>query len=238
PARAGARMFVVGFLGKFVPGRLWGLVAQVAMGQRQGVPRVRMLGTYLLNLVVVFATAGAVGLLVAPVLPGSAPTWVAPSLLLLGLLVARPNLVNRLARAAARLTHRPDPEPLADPGALRRAIVLQTVSWLLSGAHVWVIAVLLGADPLAAVPVAVGGYALATAAGTLAIVVPDGAGVRELLLLAALTVVLPWPAAGTTAIASRIVSTLAEVLCSAVVLLVTGNRVVAMPRSREATAAA
>ncbi len=50
--------------------------------------------------------------------------------------------------------------------------------------HLWVIAVLLGAPPLLSLPVCVGGFALATVAGSLAFVLPDGWGARELVLLA------------------------------------------------------
>ncbi|OON32009.1 hypothetical protein BSA16_07950, partial [Micromonospora sp. Rc5] len=66
---------------------------------------------------------------------------------------------------------------------------------------------------------AVGAFALATTAGTFAIFVPDGAGVREVLVVAALSTVLPLPAAVTAAVASRVLSTLAEVLTAGLALL-------------------
>lgn len=224
PVRAGegVRMFFVGFLGKFLPGRLWGLLAQIRLGERAGVGRARMAGTYLVNLVVVLLTGGTVGLLVAPVLLDAGLAWLSLPAVLLAVLAARPGLIDRLVGLAARLTRRPRPAPLTRPGDIRRSIAYQTASWVLSGLHVWVIAMLLGADPVLALPVAVGGFALATVAGTLALFLPDGAGIRELLLVAGLATVLPWPAAVTTAIASRVLTTLAEVLTAGVALLAAG----------------
>nr|MDT0657618.1 lysylphosphatidylglycerol synthase domain-containing protein [Micromonospora sp. DSM 115978] len=222
PTGACVRMFFVGFLGKFVPGRLWGLLAQIRLGERAGVGGARVAGTYLVNLVVVLLTGAMVGLLVAPVLFDAGLAWLSISAVFLAVLAAWPRLIDRLVGLAARLTRRPCPAPLTRPGDIRRSIAYQTASWVLSGLHVWIIAVLLGADPVRALPVAVGGFTLASVAGALALFVPDGAGVRELLLVAGLATVLPWPAAVTTAVASRVLTTLAELLTAGVALLAAG----------------
>lgn len=218
PGRAGVRMFFVGFLGKFVPGRVWGLVAQIRMGERAGATKSQMAGTYLVNLVVVLLTGGAVGLLVAPTLlpEGFVLLLVPPGLLLV--LLVRPDLIHGLAAVAARVARRPAPPAPGRPGNLRGAIAFQTVAWLLSGLHLWVIAVLLGADPLPALPAAVGGFALAVVVGTVAVFAPDGVGVRELLLVPALATVLPLQAAVAAALGSRVLTLVAELATSGVAL--------------------
>ncbi|WP_165945169.1 lysylphosphatidylglycerol synthase transmembrane domain-containing protein [Micromonospora sp. KC723] len=233
PAGAGIRMFFVGFLGKFVPGRLWGLLAQIRLGEKAGVSRARMAGTYLVNLVVVLLTGGTVGLLVAPAVLGSGLAWLAVPVTLLTVLAGWPRVIDTLVDLAARLTRRPRPATLDRPADVRRSIAYQSLSWLLSGVHLWIVAVLLGADARAALPVAVGAFALATTAGTLALFVPDGAGVREVTMVAALATVLPLPAAVTAAIASRVLTTLAEVLTAAVALVAVAVR----ERTARATAA-
>ncbi|WFE19523.1 lysylphosphatidylglycerol synthase domain-containing protein [Solwaraspora sp. WMMD937] len=225
PGTAGVRMFFVGFLGKFLPGRVWGLLALLKLGERAGVSHSRMAGIYLVNVVVVLLSGGAVSLLVAPVLLGAHALWLFPALgALLGLLLVRPALVDRVVAVAARLARRPQPARLARPEHLRRSIGWQTASWVLFGVHVWLVATLLGAAPVEALPVALGSFAIASVAGTLALFVPDGVGVRDVLLIAALTVVLALPAAVTTAIASRVLCTLAEVLTAGAALLVTALR--------------
>ncbi|MBT2489836.1 flippase-like domain-containing protein [Streptomyces sp. ISL-96] len=218
PARTGVRMFFVGFLGKFVPGRVWGLIAQIRMGEQAGATKAQMAGTYLVNLVVVLITGGTVGMLVAPSLLADAAWWLLLPPVLLLTLVARPDLIHRSAGLAARIARRQPPPSPGRPQDLRRSIVYQTVSWVLSGLHVWVIAVLLGAAPLPALPAAVGGFALATVVGTLAVFAPDGVGVRELLLVPALATVLPLPAAVATALGSRVLTLVAELATSGAAL--------------------
>ncbi|MFF3720199.1 lysylphosphatidylglycerol synthase domain-containing protein [Streptomyces prasinus] len=218
PLGTGTRMFFVGFLGKFVPGRVWGLIVQIRMGERAGATKAQMAGTYLVNLVVVLLTGGTVGMLVAPTVLADGVWWLLLPLTLLAVLVARPDLIHGFAGLAARIGRRPPPPPFARPRALRRAIAYQTVAWVLSGLHVWVIAVLLGAAPLPALPAAVGGFALATVVGTLVVFAPDGAGVRELLLVPALAPVLPLSAAIATALGSRVLTLVAELVTSGTAL--------------------
>ncbi|WP_103528367.1 lysylphosphatidylglycerol synthase domain-containing protein [Streptomyces sp. SM12] len=218
PGAAGVRMFFVGFLGKFVPGRVWGLIAQMRMGEQVGATKSQMAGTYLVNLVIVLLTGGAVGLLVAPTLLADGAGWLLLPLALLLVLVARPDLIHVLAGLAARLARRQPPPSPGRPGNLRLAIVFQTLAWVLSGVHLWVIAVLLGADPAASFPVAVGGFALAVVVGSVAVFAPDGVGVRELLLVPALATVLPLPAAVAAALASRVLTLVAELATSGAAL--------------------
>lgn len=223
PARAGVRMFFVGFLGKFVPGRVWGLIAQLRMGERAGASKAQMAGTYVVNLVVVLLTGGAVGMLVAPVLFDEGVWWMLlVPLVPLGALLVRPELVHRSAVLAARVVRRSPPPPPGRPGDLRRSIAYQTGSWVLSGLHVWVTALLLGADPLPALPAAVGGFALAAVGGTLVVFAPDGAGVRELILVPALATVLPLSAAVATALVSRVLTLVAELATAGAALGATG----------------
>lgn len=224
PARTGVRMFFVGFLGKFVPGRVWGLIAQLRMGERAGATKAQMAGTYVVNLVIVLLTGGAVGMLVAPALLGDGVWWMLLPLALLTVVLIRPGLVHRSAVLAARVARRRPPPSPGRPRDLRRSILYQTASWVLSGLHVWVTALLLGADPLPALPAAVGGFALAAVGGTLVVFAPDGAGVRELMLVPALATVLPLSAAVATALVSRLLTLVAELATAGAALGVTTLR--------------
>jgi uncharacterized membrane protein YbhN (UPF0104 family) len=78
----------------------------------------------------------------------------------------------------------------------------------------------MGAAPVRSLALCVGAFTLATSVGMLAIVIPDGLGVREAVLMAALAVVLPAPAAAVVALASRLVSTVSEVALGAAALTV------------------
>src|SRR5690606_23879756 len=115
---------------------------------------------------------------------------------------------------------RPAPPARASDRSIRMSIVAQTLSWAVSGLHLWFLAVAAGASPLPALPVCVGAFGVAVVAGHLAVLLPDGIGVREAVLLAALITVLPMSTAGAVVLLSRLACTLSEIAVAAVALLI------------------
>lgn len=213
------RIFFVGYLAKYVPGKVPGMVMQVKVATAHGVTLPRMIGTGTLGMVLVHLTGLTVGLLAAVEVLGGAAAWVALAALPVVLLAAWPGLVRHAGRLALRLLRRPDTATWPSGRDLRVAVALQGLSWLISGLHLWLLAVAVGAPPLRSLALCLGGFSLATVIGLLAFVVPDGLGVREAVLLAALSTVLPLPAATVVTLASRLVTTVGEVLLGAGALL-------------------
>ncbi|MFB7233398.1 lysylphosphatidylglycerol synthase domain-containing protein [Streptomyces sp. NPDC056269] len=229
PGRTATRIYFTSYLGKYVPGAVWGVLAQLRMGGAAGVSAPVVLAVFLLNLIVAVLTGLAVGPIAAPWTIGAEAWWlVLPGAVTVAFAV-RPGLLHHLAASAARLARRPAPATRASDRGMRRALASATASWAVGGLHLWALAVMLGAPPLTALPVCVGGFALATAAASLVVVLPDGWGAREALLLLALTAVLPWQEATAVAVASRVVCTLSEVLVGGAALLLTLPRRSAPP---------
>jgi uncharacterized membrane protein YbhN (UPF0104 family) len=98
---------------------------------------------------------------------------------------------------------------------LRRALGWNLAGWLLLGAQVWLLVASLGGARGASVLVAVGGYALAFAAGMLLVVVPSGIGAREVILALALAPVLLHGSAIAVALTTRGISTLSDIALGA-----------------------
>jgi glycosyltransferase 2 family protein len=206
-----SRIYFAGLLGAFLPGTVWGVVVHVRLGTRAGISAARMAATYVASVPVGVLGGAAVGLLVAAVLPGGQLAWLAlPTAVVLACL-AWPSLVYRLTAAMARIARR-SPPPRVPDQAIRRSIAANLLAWLISGLHLWLIVLLLGAPAWKALPVSIGGFALAVTAGGLAVLVPNGLGVREAVLGVTLSAVLPWRAAVAAAVASRILVILTEVL--------------------------
>ncbi|MEU3705231.1 lysylphosphatidylglycerol synthase domain-containing protein [Streptomyces anulatus] len=213
-----ARIFFIGVISKFVPGRIWGVLAHIQLGKAVGIAPERMIAAFGLGLVIGMTTGAAAGLLVAPAVFGAGAWVFAPLVLLAAAAVARPGWVGRLVAWTMRLARRSDGAAEGSPRALRLSIGWACASWAVSGLHLWAIVVLLGAPPLLSLPVCVGGFALATVAGSLAFVLPDGWGARELVLLAPLGAVMPLSAATAAVIASRLVCVLSEVAATGAAL--------------------
>jgi transposase len=205
-----ARIYFVGVLTQKLPGRVWGLLTHIRLGRAAGFSATRMVTVYALNLPVVLMTAAAVGSTVAPsVLGGRAFLLVIPLLLTIGM-YARPQAINLFVGRLLLLVGRVLPGGVAPTRAMRFSIVVSIGSWLVSGLHLWVLAILLGAPALPALPACVGGFALAMLVSSLAVFLPDGWGAREVAMVIPLATVLPLPVAGIVAVASRLVTFASE----------------------------
>jgi uncharacterized membrane protein YbhN (UPF0104 family) len=82
--------------------------------------------------------------------------------------------------------------------------------WFVGGLHLWVLAVQLGGDPGPSLAVSIGALALGVSLGPLFVVLPAGAGLREAVLVAGLSAVLPVPDAVAAALISRAVMVLGD----------------------------
>jgi len=217
PPRPAARVLFLGQLAKYLPGSsVWAVVAQTELARDFGVPRKRAAAAALVLNLVILGLGLQLALLALPALPRSgAPGWLrwSPALVPVGLACLTPPLLTRLCNLALRVLRR---EPLEHPFSWRglaTAAAALTATWLLYGLHVAVLAGDLGADPARLVPLATGAFAAAWCAGFLVVVVPTGAGTRELVLTLALAGHLPAGAAAalTLAVVSRLLITVSDV---------------------------
>ncbi|WP_219825546.1 lysylphosphatidylglycerol synthase domain-containing protein [Nonomuraea typhae] len=210
-----SRLFFVGFLTKFVPGRFVALPVLVRMGRAIDVGPLRLASVFLLSWAIVALTGLTIGLAAGPAVAGLGTGWLLAASLPTFALLVRPSLLNLCLRTAARVLRRPAPPVSASDAGLRKAILTQSLSWVVSGHHLWLLAVAAGAPPWRAYLVCIAGFAVATTAGILVMVAPDGIGVREAVLVAGLATVMPLPLAGTVVLASRVVSALSGALVGA-----------------------
>jgi hypothetical protein len=214
-----ARIYFVGVLTQKLPGRVWGLLTHIRLGRAAGFTATRMITVYALNLPVVLMTAAAVGSTVAPsVLGGRAFLLAIPLLLTVGM-YARPQAINLFVGRLLLLVGRVLPGGAAPTKAMRFSIVTSIASWLVSGLHLWVLAILLGAPAWPALPACVGGFALAMLVSSLAVFLPDGWGAREVAMVIPLATVLPLPVAGIAAVASRLVTFASELAGAALTVV-------------------
>jgi uncharacterized membrane protein YbhN (UPF0104 family) len=205
PVRVGARIFFVGQLGKYLPGSVWPVVAQMRMGRDAGLPRQRVALAFLLTLGMSVLWGLAVGLSALPALLGEEGRGVASLLLVvpvIGVLLV-PRVINGLLTRALRLVRRPPLEEQIAGRDIVRGSLWSLLYFVMQGSHVWVLAIGLGAPALESLPVAIGGFAIAFALGPLLVVLPAGAGVREAVLVVLLSTVMSATDATAVALTSR-----------------------------------
>ncbi|GGM04557.1 lysylphosphatidylglycerol synthase domain-containing protein [Dactylosporangium sucinum] len=224
PTREALRVYFVGGLARYLPGGIWPAVAHASMATSLGEPPVRLAAAFLASQGLAVVAGLLVGLLALPALVAASPLWwlLLPVLAAAVVPVLAPGTLRAPLTLGARLLRRNTTLELPGRAALGKATALMTLGWLISGTHVAVLAVALGADPLTTLTVGVGGFALSVVAGVVALVLPSGLGVRELVLGLTLATLLTGPALVTVVALSRILITVVDAASTLVVLAALG----------------
>jgi hypothetical protein len=203
PARAASRIMFIGQLGKYLPGSVWPVLAQMELGNAYRVPRHRSATAAVLAMVVSLLTGLLTALATLPFVAGATAYRWAFAVTPLLLACLHPRVLNAVVGRLLRLTRRPPlDQPLAGR-AMAAALAWSWSSWVLYGLQIWLLATRLGAPPSRTVLLAVGGFAFAWSVGFLVVLAPAGAGVRDVLLIATLSPVLGTSRATAVALMSR-----------------------------------
>jgi glycosyltransferase 2 family protein len=210
--RVAGRIFFIGQLGKYLPGSVWPILAQMELGASHRVPRTRSAAASVLTMLLSLLTGLLTALATLPFTARSTQyLW---AFLAVPVLAAclHPRALNPLLRLAFRLARRPPLEtPLRGP-VLARALAWSLAAWVCNGLQIWLLTVKLGAPLWHAALLSLGGYAFAWCVGFLAVFAPAGAGIREVLLVAALAPVLGAGPATAVALVSRAVTTASDLI--------------------------
>jgi uncharacterized membrane protein YbhN (UPF0104 family) len=208
------RVFLVGQLGKYLPGSVWSVVVQMELANRLGVPRARTFTATLCWIGLSLSSALTVGLVGLPVIADAKTPilWVLVGLLPIALACSHPKALTRIVDLLLKLLRKPPlPHVFTWRGVLQ-AFGWLLVTWLCYGWHLWLLANSLGAPGISGFARCLGGFALALGAGVIFIVAPSGAGAREALIVAALAGVMTEGRALGVAVVSRMLFTVVDVL--------------------------
>ncbi|MBA2286525.1 MAG: flippase-like domain-containing protein [Ktedonobacteraceae bacterium] len=231
------RIYLASEFVRYIPGNVWHVLTRILWVGKYGVSRPIAFASMTIELITKLASGGlifALSLLFWPDLGSLGGTSRGPLFVALGvaamlavLVGLHPRILGGMLNFALRVLKR-DPVVLA----LRyRDILFVTlawcVSWLVAGTAFYVLVLaLLPATPLAALPICIGIYALAWDIGFLAFITPSGLGFREGTIAGLFALSLAFLPAGfglIIAFLSRLVSTLAELLC-VTIAYVSGGR--------------
>jgi glycosyltransferase 2 family protein len=224
PVRSAARVFFLGQLGKYVPGSIWPVVAQMELGTAHRVPRHRSASASVLTMLFCLLAGLLAALVTLPFAPGARSyRWVflaAPVLLI----CLFPHVLNRILGRLLKLARRP---PLEQPLAGRAvvgAVAWALVSWGFFGLQIWLLTIRLGAPDGRAALLSIGGFAFAWCVGFVVVFAPAGAGIRDALLIATLSPMLDVGRATAVTLVSRLLMTAGD--------LITAGTAAALARGR------
>ncbi|GAA4109908.1 hypothetical protein GCM10022415_03310 [Knoellia locipacati] len=221
PLPAGASVFFVGQLGKYLPGSVWSVVAQADMGSRLGVPRRRMGVVGLLSILLSVITGAIVGIPAVPLLVARSGEvtslwWFAPAVVLL--LLLWPRLLNWGIATLLRLLRRDPLEHSLTAPAIALTSMWFVLAWLSAGLSILALAHAMapGTPVRDLLVTSICGFALASAIGMFSVFVPAGVGVRDGVLALLLGALMPFSAAIAVVVVSRFFTVVADVVVAAV----------------------
>lgn len=215
PVPAAIRVMFIGQLGKYVPGAVWAVAAQVELARDFAVPRRRSVTASLLAMATTLVVALVVAGLTLPLTSSGAARkyWWVLAVTPVAVACLHPKVVKFCLNLVLRIVRR---KPLEESVSLRGmglALAWTLAGWVCYGLHAWLLisqfARVSGPHLLA---LSFGAYALAWAAGFIIVFFPGGLGPREAALVAVLSPVMPAASALVVALASRMVMTIGDLL--------------------------
>jgi glycosyltransferase 2 family protein len=209
---AAIRVMFIGQLGKYVPGAVWAVAAQVELARDYQIPRRRSATAS----VVAMALTLVVGMIAAGVtLPLTSADaarhyWWVLALTPLAVACLWPPVIKYVLDRALKLARRAPLEKAVSFRGMAKALGWTVLGWLLFGVHAWLLISEFAGRDGRTFTLALGGYALAWAVGFLIIFIPGGIGAREVALIAVLAPVMSSASALVVALISRVVMTVGD----------------------------
>ncbi|MCF2533493.1 lysylphosphatidylglycerol synthase transmembrane domain-containing protein [Yinghuangia soli] len=218
--RKGAQIQLVSQLGKYVPGSVWSYVLQLELGRKAQVSRARLFTASLLHVAIAIVTSMLLGILALPVMLDDAPgaAWVFV-LLPLGFVGLHPKFLAWAGERTLRLLRRPPVKLRLTWALVARVAGLAALSYTLFGLHLWLLARAVGPADFKQLLLCIGAIAVGLTMGVFAFVLPSGAGVREIVIVATLATTMPRGQAVALALVSRLLFTVADLVSAGIAAL-------------------
>jgi glycosyltransferase 2 family protein len=225
PPRSGSlRVFFVSQVGKYLPGSVWPVVAQMEYGKRTGIGRRTMLAANAFTLALGLAVGLIVGAVLLPFASTSALRTFGWFFLFLPFLLAllRPRTIPGLLDWLFKRIGRSPLEQRLAWSATLPAAGWALLGWVFFGLHLYALTSGLGVTGPRILAATIGGFALAASVGILVVPAPAGAGIRDVVLIATLGVSMSGAQALGVGLASRVLLIVVDLLMAA--LAVIGSR--------------
>lgn len=220
----GAQIYLVGMLGKYLPGSIWAYVLQLELGRKAGLARARVFAATLFSIMVAAVASLLTGALAIPQLIENDPSlaWLNWLYLLLpvGLVFLYPKVMTWIVRIGFKILRRPRPDHPITITVVAKALGWAVLSYSLYGFHLWLLADTREGITLGPLALCIGTMGIAMIAGLLAFFLPSGAGARELVIITALAPLVGGGPALAYALVSRLMFTVSDLSMAGIAAIV------------------
>lgn len=209
-----AKFYLVGQLGKYIPGAVWAVLLSMELAKEAGVNRARSFTAGLVATGLGVVASLIAGLAALPViLQGGEESkqllWLF-ALLVVGLAFLHPKLLTWSVNLVLKTLRKAPIERRFTGIEVLKALGAAVAIYLCYGVHLWLLVNSLGSPRLDTLVLCAGAMAISMTAGLLAFFLPSGLGARELVITAAVATVLPAGQAIALALVSRLMFTVAD----------------------------
>jgi len=215
--RKSYRVFFLSQLGRYLPGKVWGILGLVYLSQKEGVSKVVSGASVTLQLLLQVVS----GIMVfAVTLPFWSRTdsmrdlYVLFVFLAVGLVLLHPALVNRGLNLALRITGQTEMDLSWRYSYLLGQLGLWGVFWFVNGVAYYFLIRSIYSSSLPQVPVLAGIFAIAWVAGFVSLLTPAGLGVMEGTLALLLSFYFPVHVATIIALWTRVARTASDLVAA------------------------
>lgn len=210
----GAQIFLVGQLGKYLPGSVWAYILQIELGAKAGLARARVFAATVFSVVVSVVAALFAGALAIPRLVAQDQRlgWLPWLYLVLpvALVMLYPPILTAIVRIGFKVLRRPRPDHPVTLRAVLTSLAFAIGTYVFFGIHLWLLADNREGLTISPLTLCIGTMAIAMLAGLAFFLLPSGVGARELVIIVALTPLVGVGAATAYAAVSRAMFILAE----------------------------
>jgi glycosyltransferase 2 family protein len=210
--RRAGQILLVGSLGKYLPGSVWAYLLQMELGRKAGAARTRILTASIVQTAVSVVASLLLGILALPLVLKRSPEagWLY-CLLPVGLTVLYPRVLTKLVDTGLRLLRRPGLERPIGYATVGKTLLCSLVSYGLFGVHLWLLAETWSRVGASGVLLCTGAIAVALTISLFAFILPSGVGLREAVVAAVLSSMMPPARAVAVALVSRLFFTFGDV---------------------------
>ncbi len=231
------RIYLASEFVRYIPGNVWHVLTRILWVSRYGVSRPVAFASMAIELITKLAAGVlvfSVSLLfwqdfgkIGSLLRGSLLDIVGIASIIALFIGLHPRILNGVLNWALRRMKREPIQLTLQYSDILFITLAWCVSWIVAGTAFYVLLLALWpVAPLVAWPICIGIYAIAWDIGFVSFITPSGLGIREAAIVALFALAFPLPTglASIMALISRLVSTLAEVVCVSIAYLSGGKQ--------------
>ncbi len=215
PPKKAISAYLYSILGKYIPGKVFMLAARLGSYKEEGASLSRVSVCFLIENVCTLIGAAAIFLVSLLFFPNDllgGYRWLTILLIAAFLLIIHPRVINFILGIIGKLAKRTLHIPMTYPQLLKTA-ALFAANWLIVGAGFVVLTRAIYPELAAGEMLYCAGvWGISAIIGILALFAPSGIGVREGIIIAALSVIMPTEYAAVVAVASRLWQTIPELV--------------------------